>query len=74
MATILEFRRSEEAAARIKKTAEGALGEIIIFPGVRIERRACSDVPRTTGQTNRAEEVAGLEANSNCRGGRKKRT
>jgi len=53
MATILEFRRSEEAAARIKKTAEGALGEIIIFPGVRIERRACSDFPRTTGQTNR---------------------
>jgi hypothetical protein len=53
MATILEFRRSEEAAARIKKPAEGALGEIIIFPGVRIERQTCSDVPRTTGQTNR---------------------
>jgi hypothetical protein len=53
MATILEFRRSEEAAARIKKPVEGSLGEIIIFPGVRIERHTPSDMHRTTGQTNR---------------------
>lgn len=53
MATILEFRRTEEAAARIKNPVEGSLGEIIIFPGVRIERRTSGDVPRTTGQTNR---------------------
>jgi len=53
MATILELRRTEEAAARIKKPVEGSLGEIIIFPGVRIERRTSSDAPRTTGQTNR---------------------
>jgi len=53
MATILEFRRTEEAAARIKRPVEGSLGEIIIFPGVRIERRTSSDAPRTTGQTNR---------------------
>ncbi|MGV1013473.1 MAG: hypothetical protein ACOYB4_00730 [Methyloceanibacter sp.] len=40
MGIVLEFRRSEEAAARIAKPVEGSLGEIIIFPGVRIERRA----------------------------------
>ncbi|MGH6736106.1 MAG: hypothetical protein ACRECX_08505 [Methyloceanibacter sp.] len=43
MATILEFRRSEEAART--KPPEGSLGEIIIFPGVRIERRASGDTP-----------------------------
>jgi hypothetical protein len=53
MATILEFRRTEEAAARIKRSVEGTLGEIIIFPGVRIERRTSINAPGTTGQTNR---------------------
>jgi hypothetical protein len=53
MATILQFRRTEEAAARIGKPVEGSLGEIIIFPGVRIERRTSSDTPVQTGTTNR---------------------
>lgn len=53
MATILEFRRIEEAAARIRKPAEGSLGEIIIFPGVRIERHTSSHAPGTMGPTNR---------------------
>ena len=39
MGTILAFRRSEEAAIPIAKPATSSLGEIIIFPGVRIERR-----------------------------------
>jgi hypothetical protein len=39
MAVILEFRRSEEDADRAAKPIEGSLGEIIIFPGVRIERQ-----------------------------------
>ncbi|MGK2923108.1 MAG: hypothetical protein ACSLE4_10040 [Methyloceanibacter sp.] len=43
MATILEFRRTEDAAA--SKSVEGSLGEIIIFPGVRIERHALADAP-----------------------------
>ena len=51
MATILEFRRPEEDAVR--KPVEGSLGEIIIFPGVRIERRTSSDEPRGTGTTSR---------------------
>jgi hypothetical protein len=38
MAIILEFRRPDDVAAA--ERAVGALGEIIIFPGVRIERQA----------------------------------
>ncbi|ODR98406.1 hypothetical protein AUC68_08160 [Methyloceanibacter methanicus] len=38
MATILEFRVTEYDGARKGVPIEGALGEIIIFPGVRIER------------------------------------
>jgi len=53
MATILEFRRTEEAAARIRQPVEGSLGEIIIFPGVRIERHTSSHTPDTMGPTNR---------------------
>ncbi len=49
MGIILEFRRSEEAAIRIARPVEGSLGEIIIFPGVRIDRRASSDLPEQTG-------------------------
>jgi hypothetical protein len=51
MAVILEFRRSEEAAARIAKPVGGSLGEIIIFPGVRIERRKPRKARKTARQT-----------------------
>ena len=51
MGTILEFRRTEEAA-RIKPPG-GSLGEIIIFPGVRIERRTSNDTPQQAGTTHR---------------------
>ena len=47
MATILEFRRTEEAAAGTGKPAEGTLGEIIIFPGVRIERHTSPEEPQS---------------------------
>jgi hypothetical protein len=50
MGIILEFRRSEEAAVRIAKPIEGSLGEIIIFPGVRIDRRASNDLPEQDGK------------------------
>ena len=53
MGIILEFRRSEEAEVRIIRPVEGSLGEIIIFPGVRIDRRASSDMPGQTGATSR---------------------
>jgi len=48
MGTILEFRRSEEAAIQTAAPVQGSLGEIIIFPGVRIDRRA-TDVPEQAG-------------------------
>lgn len=53
MATILEFRRTEDAAARIRKPVEDTLGEIIIFPGVRIERHGPDDAPRQTASAPR---------------------
>ena len=40
----------EDAAARIAKPVDGSLGQIIIFPGVRIDRRT-SDAP--TGAPSR---------------------
>ena len=40
MATILEFRRTAEPVARAEAPQDGQLGQVIIFPGVRIERRA----------------------------------
>jgi hypothetical protein len=53
MGTILEFRRSDDAANRIARPVEGSLGEIIIFPGVRIDRRATIDMPEHTGSSPR---------------------
>lgn len=54
MGTILEFRRSEAAADRTERSVEGSLGEIIIFPGVRIERyrRVSADLPEKSDSTS----------------------
>jgi hypothetical protein len=49
MGIILEFRRSEEAAIQTAAPVQGSLGEIIIFPGVRIDRCAATDVPEQAG-------------------------
>jgi hypothetical protein len=51
MGTILEFRRKDEAADRTTRPVEGSLGEIIIFPGVRIERyrQVSNDIPEQAG-------------------------
>lgn len=51
MSTILEFRRTEEPAARTDKPVEGTLGEIIIFPGVRIERHTSMDAPQDSSHS-----------------------
>lgn len=53
MATILEFHRPDDAAAHFDKPADGLLGEIIIFPGIRIERPKTSDEPQNPETTNR---------------------
>lgn len=50
MGVILEFRRDQHAPAALAKPREGDLGEIVIFPGVRIERRFDpSETPTQTG-------------------------
>ena len=55
MGIVLEFRRSEAAVQRTDRPVEGSLGEIIIFPGVRIERfhRVSSDLPEHAGPSRR---------------------
>jgi hypothetical protein len=59
MGTILAFRRNEEAAIPIVKPAVGSLGEIIIFPGVRIERGTWRDKPADTGAPARKRAQRG---------------
>lgn len=53
MATILQFRPTAEAKARSETPTEGTLGEIIIFPGVRIERRGQVETPRQSAPARR---------------------
>ena len=57
MGTILEFRRAAEPAPRVTELKKGVLGEIIIFPGVRIERRAEGNPE--TGDTSRKRAQRG---------------
>ena len=40
MAIILQYRRPEEPAPRPVESEDSVLGQIIIFPGVRIDRYA----------------------------------
>jgi hypothetical protein len=49
MGIILAFRRDDEAAIPTAKPVNGSLGEIIIFPGVRIERGLWRDKLAETG-------------------------
>ena len=44
----------QDAAARIAKPVDGSLGQIIIFPGVRIDRRT-SDAPTGAPSRRRAQ-------------------
>ncbi len=61
MGIILEFRRGEEAADRTPSPVEGSLGEIIIFPGVRIERyrQASTEMPEHAGTPSRRRAQRG---------------
>jgi hypothetical protein len=56
MATILEFCRAAEAVPRMMESKDGPLGQIVIFPGVRIERRAFEESP--SGTTNHSGKRA----------------
>lgn len=59
MATILEFRRTAEPAPRVTELKDRALGEVIIFPGVRIERRAYEGTPDGMASTSRKRAQRG---------------
>ena len=64
MGIILEFRRGDEAVDRTPSPVEGSLGEIIIFPGVRIERYRQA--------SNEMTEHAGTPSRRRAQRGRKK--
>ncbi len=57
MATILEFRMTEHDGARKETPGERALGEIIIFPGVRIERHGVQEQTISTAGEELAAEA-----------------
>jgi hypothetical protein len=59
MATILEFRRTADPAPRVMELKDHAFGQIIIFPGVRIERRAYEGTPGGTAGTSRKRAQRG---------------
>jgi len=59
MAIILEFRRAADSAPRVMEPNDRALAQIIIFPGVRIERRAFEGAPSGTASTTRKRAQRG---------------
>jgi hypothetical protein len=48
MGVILQFRQITEPVARVIEPEARVLGEIVIFPGVRIERHAPEEAPSGT--------------------------
>jgi len=56
MGVILEFRQITEPVARAIEPEARVLGEVVIFPGVRIERYASEDTP--SGTTSQARKRA----------------
>lgn len=50
MGIILEFRRAAEPTPRAIEPEDCVLGHVIIFPGVRIERRSSEESP--SGKTS----------------------
>jgi hypothetical protein len=48
MGVILQFRQIMEPVARVIEPEARVLGEVVIFPGVRIERHASEETPSTT--------------------------
>ena len=53
MATILEFRRAAGPTSRVTELKDGVPGQIIIFPGVRIERHAYEGTPGTANTSRK---------------------
>ena len=53
MATILEFRRAAGPTSRDTELRDGVPGQIIIFPGVRIERQVYEGNPGTASTSRK---------------------
>jgi hypothetical protein len=53
MAIILQFHRDWAPSTRGMEPDDRILGQIIIFPGVRIDRRASEEVPTGTAPSPR---------------------
>jgi hypothetical protein len=57
MAIILHYRRPAEPAPRLLAPDDQVLGQIIIFPGVRIERRVVDEAPgKTVGSSRKGTQ------------------
>lgn len=56
MGVILEFRQITEPVAQVIEPEARVLGEVVIFPGVRIERYASEETP--SGTTSQARKRA----------------
>ncbi len=48
MGVILQFRQITEPMVQVIEPEACVLGEVVIFPGVRIERHASEVAPRST--------------------------
>jgi hypothetical protein len=53
MAIILQYRRPAEPAPRLAEPGDCIVGQVIIFPGVRIDRRAAEETPGGTITSSR---------------------
>jgi NDP-sugar pyrophosphorylase family protein len=58
MGVILQFRQITEPGARVIESEAHVLGEVVIFPGVRIERHALEEAPSTTGPARKRAQRA----------------
>jgi hypothetical protein len=59
MTIILQFRRAADPVMRVTEPKDRALGQVIIFPGVRIERRAWEEAPSGTASHSRKRAQRG---------------
>lgn len=60
MATILQFRASDEEAASRSRRRKGRSAEIVIFPGVRYERWRDAEPSKETSKPGTPRDVLKL--------------
>jgi len=59
MGVILQFRQLTEPVPRTAEPEGRAIGQVVIFPGVRIERHVSEDAPaRTAGPARKRAQRA----------------